>query len=285
MPPRSNPTARQVRLGVELRKLREAAGLSAREAGEALGGGQPQISNIESGRYGVSEERVQALAALYSCDDVALTDALATMAAEVRGRTGWWEEYRGVLPIGFLDLAELEHRAISLCTYQISHIPGAFQTEDHVRALLAHASTAFTPTGFEARVAHRMRRGEVIGPGSATTYQAIIHEAALRMRFGGRQVARAQLDHILELSERENVSVRVVTFESDGFAGSGNAMMYAAGSVSQLDTVQLDSVRGSVFVDAQAQLKRYRFVLDRMRTAALTDTESREFIRRLARDI
>ncbi|WP_421107565.1 helix-turn-helix domain-containing protein [Streptomyces sp. NEAU-S77] len=285
MPPRSNPTARQERLGVELRKLREATGLSAREAGEALGGGQPQISNIESGRYGVSEERVRRLAELYACEDTALIDALCTMADEVRGKKGWWEEYRGALPDGFLDLAELEHHATHLCAYQISHIPGVFQTEDHIRALFSHAASPLPPDDLDTRVAHRLRRSAVIEPCSPTEFEAIIHEAALRMRFGGRAVARAQLDHILGLSERDNVTVRVITFEADGFAGSGNAMMYAGGGVPQLDTVQFDSVHGSVFLDAQEQLERYRFILDRMRAVSLPEDETRIFIRRLARDV
>ncbi|MET8180484.1 helix-turn-helix transcriptional regulator [Streptomyces sp. NPDC005336] len=285
MPPRSNPTARQERLGVELRKLREAAGLSAREAGEALGGGQPQISNIESGRYGVSEERVRRLAELYACGDAPLVDALCTMADEVRGKKGWWEEYRGILPTGFLDVAELEHHATRLCAYQISHIPGVFQTEAHIRALFAHAASPLPTDDLDARVAHRLRRSAVIYPGSATEFEAIIHEAALRMRFGGRAVARAQLEQILDVSERDNVHVRVITFEADGFAGSGNAMMYAEGGVPQLDTVQFDSVHGSVFLDAREQLERYRFILDRMRATSLGEDETRTFIHRLARDV
>jgi transcriptional regulator with XRE-family HTH domain len=54
MPPRQTPTARQIRLGAELRKLREQAGLTAREAGEMIGANQARISNIETGRFGLS---------------------------------------------------------------------------------------------------------------------------------------------------------------------------------------------------------------------------------------
>ncbi|WP_245608023.1 helix-turn-helix domain-containing protein [Streptomyces hokutonensis] len=61
MPPRSSPTVRQARLGAELRKLREAAGMAAREAGAFLGGNQAQISHIEAGRWGVSAEAGRAV--------------------------------------------------------------------------------------------------------------------------------------------------------------------------------------------------------------------------------
>ncbi|MFH8981161.1 helix-turn-helix domain-containing protein [Streptomyces varsoviensis] len=122
MPPRSNPTARQARLGADLRKMREAAAL--------LGSGQTQISHIEAGRFGVSEERLRRLAAFYACDDRQLVDALVAMGNERRG--GWWEEYRGILAPKALDLAELEHHAIGLRTMEIAHIPRLLQTEEHV---------------------------------------------------------------------------------------------------------------------------------------------------------
>ncbi|MEU0843273.1 helix-turn-helix transcriptional regulator [Streptomyces sp. NPDC005962] len=285
MPPRSNPTARQVRLGSELRRLREAAGMSASEVGDFLGGGHPQISNLEAGRYGISEERLRTLAAHYSCDDAALLDAMCAMAVTVRGKSGWWEEYRGVLAPGLLDLADLEHHAAAMRAYHISHIPGLLQTEDHMRAIFAYSTPPLPPDTLEVRVEHRRRRSAALAEEPVREYEAIVHEAALRMRFGGRKVARAQLRHILELSDRWNVTIRVVPFEADGFAGSGTSITYLEGAVRQLDTVQLDSEHDSILVDAEAQLKRYRKVLDRMRDASLAAEDSRDFMHRLVCEI
>ncbi len=93
---RREPTARQMRLAVELRRLRDAAGLTAIEAAALLGVSRVQISHIESGLAGVSEERLRRLAAHYSCTDEKFVDALVAMATD-RTR-GWWEEYRGLLP-------------------------------------------------------------------------------------------------------------------------------------------------------------------------------------------
>src|SRR5689334_3086007 len=107
MPARSVITARQERLGAELRKLRERAGLSGRDAARVLGIAETKLSSTEVGRVGVSAERVRHLASEYACDDAALIEALAAMATErVRG---WWTEYRELVPIGYLDLAELEY--------------------------------------------------------------------------------------------------------------------------------------------------------------------------------
>lgn len=48
MPPKRHLTARRVRLGAELRKLREATGMKGREAAALLGVDSVQISQIES---------------------------------------------------------------------------------------------------------------------------------------------------------------------------------------------------------------------------------------------
>ena len=97
---RREPTARQVRLGVELRRLRDAAGLTGREAATSLGVSSAQINQIESALSGVSEKRLRRLAAIYACTDEEVSAALVAMATD-RTR-GWWEEYRGSLPTSFL---------------------------------------------------------------------------------------------------------------------------------------------------------------------------------------
>ena len=159
MPPRSNPTARQARLGAELRKLREAAGMAAREAGAFLGGNQAQISHIEAGRWGVSAERVKKLATLYAASDDKLVQALCAMAEE-RGK-GWWEEYRGVLAPGFLNLAELEHHASYLRSVQTVNLPGILQTEEYVRAIHNSYTPRLPSDEVDARVEFRLRRRAV----------------------------------------------------------------------------------------------------------------------------
>ncbi|KUJ65707.1 DNA-binding protein [Streptomyces albus subsp. albus] len=282
MPPRSDPTARQERLGAELRKMRERAGMTARQAGELLGTGPVQISHIEAGRIGVSADRLRRLADHYRCAEPALIDALVDLATErVRG---WWEEYRGVLSPMSLDLAALEWHACGMRTLQVVHIPGLLQVEPYMRALFTYARTAFSPDYLDAVIDFRLRRRQALGrEGHALT--AVIHEAALRMRVGDREAVRQQLEHLLEQTELSGVTVRVVPFSVDGFAGMGYSMTYASGPVAQLDTVQLDHVHGSLFLDAEAQLGHYRTLLDTVeKKAALSPERSRDFILQIARE-
>jgi transcriptional regulator with XRE-family HTH domain len=283
MPPRSDPTGRQQRLGAELRKLREQAKLTATQAAQLLGVNASRISNTESGRFGVSSERVRALASIYRCPDVELVDALAEMAGE-RER-GWWEQYREELPAAFLDIAEFEWRAKEIRTFVLAHLPGLLQTEEHVRAMFELADPPLPHLQVLARTTHRLKRQTVLDRENAPTLRAIIHEAALRMQFGGPVTARAQLNHILDMSEQENIEVRALPFSAGGFAGAGQSVQYMYGPIRQLDTVQVDAFHGIAFIDAEMQLRRYRMLLDRMEGLTLSPEESRDFIRDIASEL
>ncbi|MEU6820640.1 helix-turn-helix transcriptional regulator [Streptomyces atriruber] len=280
---RNNPTGRQLRLGAELRKLRERAGLTSTAAAQLLGMRQAQVSNMETGRVGVSAERVRTLACNYTCSDKALVEAIADMTGD--RKRGWWEEYREILPAGLLDLAEVEHHATRLRTAITVHIPGLLQTTDHARELFRQVVPEFPPPDVEHRVSFRIKRQAVLFQDLPTPYLAIVHEAALRMQFGGPLVTKGQLQHLLNMSEREHITIKVLPFAAGSFPGSGQSFFYSSGQVPQLDTVHLDQSHGPTFLDAEAQLEMYRVLLDRIEFIALDVTRSRDLIHNLIRDL
>ncbi|MGW6240690.1 helix-turn-helix domain-containing protein [Streptomyces sp. NPDC055094] len=284
MRPKNLPaTVRQRRLGAELRRLRQQADLTTAQAGVLDGSSQPRISSIESGRYAVGADRVRALARGYSCTDEAYIDALTEMTG---GRTrGWWDEYRELLTLDAIDLAELEHHATSMRTASVIHLPGLLQTRAHAHAVISDVVPPFAPHEVEHRVSYRIKRQVVLYRDNPMPLTAVIHEAALRMGFGGPEAARAQLKHLLDMSELDHITVLVIPFGAGTFPGAGANIYYMAGAVPALDTVQLDTEHGAAFLDAQPQLIRYRTVLDRMEGCSLEPTKSRDLIRRIAADL
>ncbi|MFE5213542.1 MULTISPECIES: helix-turn-helix domain-containing protein [Streptomyces] len=275
---RSEPTARQMRLAVELRRLRDAAGLTSREAAALLGVTAPVISQIESGIAGVSEERLRRLATHYACTDEELINSLVVMATD-RTR-GWWEEYRGLLPTSFLDLSELEHHAKFQRHVAILYVPGLLQTEDYARAVFSARTPALTPEELELRIRHRKARQENTIP-----YEAVIHEAALRIRVGDRATSKAQLARLLELSEVDHITLRVVPFDLDGFASASSTMTYVGGPLPRLDTVVRDALHGSAFIDSEAQLNIYRTTFRNVEAASLDSEQSRDLIHKLTKEL
>lgn len=280
MPARVIVTARQERLGAELRTMREQAGLTVRQAARDLGIDQTKISHLEAGRVGVSEERLRRLAAHYACDDAAFVDALAVMATE--RHKGWWEAYRDRLPAGFLDLAELEHHATSLDVVSIVNVPGLLQTRDYARAVFSYPVPELSGADVDARVEHRLQRQNVLARGRA---RFVVHEAALRIMPGRRRTTLRQLQRIAEASAADEVIVRVVPFAAEGFAGSPYSMLLAGGATPRLGTVQLDRPGGAGYLHAEAQLHKYRLTFRKVAGAALNEDASRDLVHRLIKEL
>ncbi|MFJ6936878.1 helix-turn-helix domain-containing protein [Streptomyces sp. NPDC101132] len=283
MAQRTSPTQRQRRLGAELRKMRLAAGVSAESAAGLLGVDRSKVSAIESGIRTISEERLRTLACHCDCADEQYIAALVEMA-QPRQR-GWWERYRGSLSAAVLDIAELEAHARRMRYAHSVHIPGLLQTSDHALAVFRFVVPALPEPEVALRLAHRLERQQVLEGAGAPEYTGVVHEAALRMQFGGPKVAKAQLEHLLHMTEHDNVTLRVLTFEAGGFPGAGQTVNYVEGRVPQLDTVQVDSTHGPDFLHADTQLTKYRAHLDWMERLSLTPGASRDFIRRLASEL
>ncbi|MFI5660515.1 helix-turn-helix domain-containing protein [Streptomyces sp. NPDC051684] len=264
-------------------KLREAAGLKGIAAAELLGTDSAQISQIEAGTAGVSEERVRRLAAHCSCTDQDLVDALAAMAGD-RTR-GWWEEYRGSLPTPFLDLSELEHHASFLREVQFLFIPGPLQTEDYARAVYTFRVPELPEEDVELRVRHRMQRKVLLEGPEPIPYEAVVHEAALHIMVNDRAASQAQLASLLARSEAGHVSVRVIPFTLQGFAGAASTTTHIGGPIPKLDTVVRDAPHGAALIDSEAQLDAFRTLFRKVEAMSLTPDRSRDLIRRIMKEL
>ncbi|MFG2846130.1 helix-turn-helix domain-containing protein [Kitasatospora sp. NPDC048296] len=273
---RPNPTLRQRRVGTELRRMREQAGLSGSQLARQLSIHAAQVTQMETGKSGISVERLRTIAAACMCTNQPLIDALANMTSE-RGK-GWWEDYRGTLSIDFLDIAELEANARSISTWATTYIPGLQQTEDYASAVFSRSAPGIPSHDLDARTSFRMRRKEAVRQGGMP-YVSFIHEAALRMQFGGPRVLADQLDHLINDSLAGRISVRVVPFDLDTFPGGGENIMFVEGPVPELATLQMDTAVGCLFFDSQASMARHQGVFELLDSSALSEAKSREFIR------
>lgn len=263
--------------------MRTAAGMTTEYAAKLLDVPRTNVPNMESGRSGISPERVRTLASNYGCTDTDYVEALAAMAT--KREKGWWEAYRNKLRPGFLDIAELEWHAKRLRVALTAHLPGLLQVKDHARALFTAVVPALPETEVEFRLAHRIDRQQVLDRPDPPALDAIVHEAGLRMEFGGPAVAKRQLQHLLHMSERDNITIRVIPFKAGAFPGAGQSVIYAEAAVPRLDTVELDSTHGAEFIDTEAQLNKYRAQLDAAEALALTPGASRDFIHTVAADL
>ncbi|MCX4660429.1 helix-turn-helix domain-containing protein [Streptomyces uncialis] len=283
MPPRGQPTARQTRIGAELRKLREASGMTSAQAAASLGWERPRVSHIESGRHGVSGERVRHLAAHYSARDTAYVDALAKMADD--HTKGWWTAFRDELSASALDLAEFEHHAVSLRTVELLIVPGLLQTEEYAHAVFSGAITKRPPAAIDAAVKHRMQRQQILDRPEPPELEVLLHEVGLRIRYADSHVMRRQLRALLDSADRDRVIVRVIPLSAADVTASVQPFTLAGGPVPQLDSVLVNSSFAGQYLDAGAQVGKYRALLDSMRHMALDVDSSRHLIHAATKEI
>ncbi|MBV6701729.1 helix-turn-helix transcriptional regulator [Kitasatospora aureofaciens] len=276
------PTLRQRRLGAELRRMREQAGLGGSHLARLLGVTPALVTQMENGKSAVGVERLREIATACMCANEPLIEALAGMAVE--RETGWWEEYSHSLNIDLLDVAAIEAHARRVFTYSITFVPGLLQTPAYAASVFARAIPPLPSSDVDLRMSFRLRRQQIVRSG-ATPYTAFIHEAALRMQFSGPEALAEQLGALIDDSESSGISVRVVPFTIESLPGPSENFVYTEGPVPELDTVQIDISFGCPLFDAPSDLASYREILDRMESVALSEEDSRDFIRSIKKEI
>lgn len=258
----TGPTALRIALGGQLRRRREAAGVTREAAGEAIRASAAKISRLELGRVGFKERDVVDLLALYGVvtgDDLAEFLALARRANE----PGWWQRYHDLLPGWAETYIGLEQAASLIRTYEVQFVPGLLQTADYAREV--------TRLGYDdarevdRRVELRIRRQSLLTDPGGPTLWAVVDEAALRRPLAGPELSRAQLDHLIALSERPNVRLQVAPFHFGGHAAAGGPFTILRFAESDLpDIVYLEQLTSALYLDRRSDVEQYAQVMDRL---------------------
>ncbi|MFI9364341.1 helix-turn-helix domain-containing protein [Kitasatospora sp. NPDC053057] len=255
---RTGISERQRRFGEELRRVRDVAGLSALEIGEALGVKGPNISHTEAGRLGLNSERLNAWLDICKVTDPEYRAGLIAMS-ESTGK-GWWTEFKHDVIPRALDLAEVEASATALDSYETLLIPGLLQTRAYSEVMQGYN---------ERKVEFRQQRQRILTGENAPPFRAVIHEAALHMMYGGPTVMRDQLNHLIEMSRLPNVTIQVLPFDCTAYASNDTPFMVARGSHTRLHTVLLEHPHGSTFVGDPESVAAFDQKFDRIRGLAL----------------
>ena len=136
-PSRSNsPTVLRIVIGTQLRRLREARGITRETAGETIRASHAKISRLELGRVGFKVRDVADLLDLYEVTEPDEREAFLGLVRQAN-TPGWWHQYSDVLPGWFEMYVRLEQAASVIRSYQVQFVPGLFQTEEYARAVIS----------------------------------------------------------------------------------------------------------------------------------------------------
>lgn len=282
----AEPTVRTRRLGSELRRLREAAGLKLDDVADRTGLPASKVSRVESARLGIKVDDLNALLDLYGVANGDQRDALHSFARDGRKR-GWWQTYRDFISPAYADLISLEADAVNMRSYQTNLVPGLLQTAAYARATISAIRMTATADEVETLVAVRQARQSVLTRPEPLELWVVIHEAALRPRIKGDPgIMREQLSWLLDRQQLPHVSIQVLPLDAPPHVGmSGSFAVLGFPETADLDVVLVESLTSALYVEDPAEVSRYGSAFEHLRAAALPLDESADLIAQLKDEI
>lgn len=276
-----SPTVRRLRLGQELRLLRERRKITGAKAAKELGWSPSKVSRIEAAKTMPSADDIKAMGQLYRTGEEKL-DELFGLLRDADQR-GWWEDYEDALPEEYTRFLGLEAEAIVQRSWEPQVVTGLLQTEEYAREVIlaTRGITRITHSGVRSRVEARLdRQQRVLRRPDPPEFQVVLDESALMRRFGEPSVMRAQMEHLLESSLLPNVSLRVLPLDSLHPVNTGAYIHLKFAGFD--DVVYLEHLYSAHFVEDLERVAGYEAAFDHLRSEALDEDESRVLIQRKA---
>ena len=280
---RCGPTAPRIALGAQLRRLREAGHLTTGQAAEAIRASHSKLSRLERGRGGVRQRDVADLLTLYGVIDEAEREELLILARQANA-PGWWQQYGDVLPGWFELYIGLEQAASIIRAYEVQFVHSLMQTEDYARAVILTAHAHAPGVEIDRHVSIRMRRQQLLTQPGAPRLWAVLDESALRRPWGGPEVMRAQLEHLLQVAELPNVTLQIVPVRAGPHAAAGGPFTILRFHQPDLpDLVYLEQLHSALYLDQPDDVAGYLTVMDQLCVQAETGAASQDMLRALLR--
>ena len=259
--------------GAEVRRAREAAGLTLAGLGAVVPCDASTVSRIESGLLNPTERFAVA------CDE-----AFPQMG-------GWFTRFYsnsprwdGPYPSWFADWVDAERRAAVLRWWEPLLVPGLLQTAEYARALFKAWKTTGDDDEVENLVTARIDRQRIFCQPKPPSFWAVIDEGVLRRRIGGAKVMQDQLVHLAEMTERPTINVHVIPAEVGAHIGLLGAFAIAGFEGDASSIVYFESPNEGQTMRDPATVAKIILAFDTLRSEALPRGASQDSIMKVAEE-
>jgi transcriptional regulator with XRE-family HTH domain len=281
---KGGPTVLRILLGAQLRRLREAKGITLEEAGHKIRASHSKMSRLELGRVGFKDRDVADLLTEYGVHDEQERDMLRALARQANAQ-GWWHVYADIMATWFEAYVGLEEAASTVRTYEVQFVPGLLQTEDYARAVTMLGYADATAEEIERRVNLRMARQKLLHVDDPLQLWVVVDEALLRRPLGGPAVMREQLRHLIEVTAMRNVTLQVIPFHSGGHAAAGGPFSILRFAEPDLpDVVYLEQLTSALYLDKRDEVDHYLAVMERLCLEAEPAASTPEILRKIIKE-
>lgn len=275
---------RRRRLGIELRSLREAAGLTGDQVIERIGwASASKLSRLENGRSRPDPQDVGVLLDLYGAD-AASREELLGIAGGAGDMRGWLKNFP-VMTQQQRSWAELEAGCAEISEYNPVLVPGLLQTAGYAQVRIVSARQASEGAGEpdpaeepETEVQARLARQLLLTrEPDAPSYTAVLEEAALGRRAGPPEVLHEQLVQLCELAQLPNVTLHLLLRDTqigDWYLPPTAFSLYRFADPLDPETLAIEGGFKDVMSTESITLNRYKVVFEWLCTAALDASDT-----------
>jgi transcriptional regulator with XRE-family HTH domain len=271
-----SPTVRRRELGTLLRTLRTEKGLTVEQVAERLLCSASKVSRMETGHRGATLRDVRDLCDLYGITDPPQRDRLMTLAKESK-QQGWWQSY----DLPYSTYVGLEAEAVSIKDYDSAAVPGLLQTADYARARHEGAFPRLSPEVIEQRVEATLTRQLLLTQDDVPRFWSILDEAVLHRVVGGPEIARAQLQRVIEASKLPNVTVQVISYQAGAHPAVDSTFTIVELPDRVPDVVYVEGLIGSIYLERKEDLDRYHQIFEYLSVIALSPEDSVALIQKV----
>jgi transcriptional regulator with XRE-family HTH domain len=252
-----------------LRTLRSEQGLTVEQVAEQLLCSPSKVSRMETGHRGATQRDVRDLCALYEVSDPADRDRMMQLARESK-QQGWWQLY----DLQYSTYVGLEAAAVSILAFQSAVIPGLLHTADYARAGHEAAIPRLPDSEIEQMIKAKLKRQSILTQANPPSFAVVIDEAALRRVTGSPEVMAEQLGKLLVTADLPNVTIQVLPF-----AAGTHPALESNFNILELpdpasDVIFVEGLAGSTYLERDADLHKYREVMARLQSLALSSADT-----------
>ncbi|MDF5756110.1 helix-turn-helix transcriptional regulator [Spongiactinospora sp. TRM90649] len=274
---------RRRRLAAELRRLRKESGLTAEAVARRVGLAQSWVSRVESARQGIRHNDLRALLDIYGVPEER-RDELSALAQQSRQR-GWWHSFSDAVPEWFQIMIGLEAEARRLRSFDMELIPGLLQTPDYYRSYLRGHRAGFGEPEIDRMIELRTARQERMLHNHSLDLTFIVNEASLRRLAATTSVCHAQLDRLVQLSDKSHISINILPFSAGMHSSMDSGFVLLGFTPPDPDVVYIESQLNGLYLEEPAQVESYDSVYDSLHAKSLTKEQTRNFLVKLAKEV
>jgi transcriptional regulator with XRE-family HTH domain len=275
---RREPTVARIMLGTQLRRLRQARGVTADAAGHAIRASHTKISRIERGRGAVTEREVAHLLTLYGVTDHNQRGRLLALAQQANA-ADWAHHYHDLLPSWAEKYFGLEQASSVIRTYHPQLVPDLLQTEEVTRDVMRVLHPRASALDLERRVALQMTRQENLTRPGAPHVWAVLDHAAL-WRLVSSSALHAQTRHLITMAQLPHVTLQMLpAYPGEHVAISGPLTILRFAEPEIPDIVHLQHQTTALYLDRDEDVQPYRTLMDRLCILAVSPAKTIKHLR------